>query len=137
MYLAHVLTVACLPNSVYLYGSPKLCKFHKCMIFSFFQIIFTNDPTGLALVGRMHGALDVANIFWGLKLHEWYNPQNCGIYVPHKNQLAIRYACQSLLLKTPLYVTGFGKRCIVHVSNFEYFKIYKNHRNGSYKDLTF
>ena len=29
--------------------------------------------------------------------------------------------------KQSIYVTGFGKRCIVHTSDFEYLEIYKSH----------
>ena len=35
-----------------------------------------------------------------------------------------------------LYVTGFGKTCIVHTSNFEYSEIYKTH-NEYYTELKF
>ena len=34
------------------------------------------------------------------------------------------------------YVTRFGKRCIVHTSDFEYLEIYKNH-NEWYTELQF
>ena len=32
------------------------------------------------------------------------------------------------------YVTGFGKTCIVHTSNFAYLKIHKNYREW-YTDM--
>ena len=33
-----------------------------------------------------------------------------------------------------IYVTGFGKTCIVHTSDFAHLEIYKNHREW-YTDL--
>ena len=43
--------------------------------------------------------------------------------------------CISRLLNSQ-NVTGFGKRCIVHTSDFEYLEVYKNH-NEWYTELKF
>ena len=47
--------------------------------------------------------------------------------------VAVIYTCSTKPF-TPIYVTGFGKTCIVHTSNFAHLDNHKNHREW-YTDL--
>ena len=50
----------------------------------------------------------------------------------HARVLTASLSAKSDEVTQIIYVNGFGKRCIVHTSDFEYLEIYKN-RNESYR----
>ena len=51
-------------------------------------------------------------------------PQDCEILIYQGRQ----YIAQWQMFTQPIYVTGFGKTCIVHTSDFGHLEMHKNQR---------